>query len=136
MPRETGNLSTEAREDLDLYGLANRAVRIVDQPMVSIDCGIDDPHLSLVRGLHVHLEAIGYPHEYREPPGSHIGGYCDAQVQRGLAQHMTVFQSNPSRCAIASCLQMREWPARDVRPRELRGTLLWRGAMRKWPSAT
>jgi enterochelin esterase-like enzyme len=86
------NLSSEARADADLYTHAEQALRRPERPVVSVDCATEDPHLSLVRAFHEHLDAIGYAHEYREPPGGHDSAYWDGQIQSGLRQHMSILQ--------------------------------------------
>lgn len=87
------DLSAEAREDADLYAHAEQALRFPKRPVVSVDCGAEDPHLDLVCAFHEHLGTIGYGHEYREPPGGHDAAYWDGQVQSGLRQHIRVLQS-------------------------------------------
>ena len=90
---ERTDLTSEARCDADLYAHAELAVQRAERPVVSIDCGAEDAHLSLVHAFHDHLDTLGYPHEYRESRGGHDSAYWDGQIRRGLGQHMAVLQN-------------------------------------------
>src|SRR5947209_13429993 len=92
LDEERTDLTPEARHDADLYAHADQTVRCADRPVVSIDCGQEDPHLDLARAFHEHLDTVGYPHQYRQPPGGHDSTYWDGQVQSGLEQHTAALE--------------------------------------------
>ena len=71
----------------DLFALAE-SVDAQLRPALLIDCGAEDFLLDANRACHAHLEKIGYPHEYREFPGSHDWAYWDVHIQEALQFHL------------------------------------------------
>lgn len=72
----------------DCFALAERAD---PRPALRIDCGVDDFLIEHNRRFHAHLEALGYDHEYLEPPGAHNWGYWDEHVVAALGFHARCF---------------------------------------------
>jgi putative tributyrin esterase len=70
----------------DIFALAE-GIAPSQRPALRLDCGQEDPLLGENRLLHAYLEALGYPHEYLEPPGQHEWGYWDVHVREALAFH-------------------------------------------------
>ncbi len=68
----------------DLFALAERADRAT-LPALRIDCGVDDFLIEDNRAFHIHLDALGIPHQYAECPGGHTWAYWDEHVQEALA---------------------------------------------------
>jgi putative tributyrin esterase len=70
----------------DIFALAER-LDPARRPALRIDCGTEDFLLEDNRACHAHLEQLGFPHEYEEPPGAHVWSYWDQHVQTAIAFH-------------------------------------------------
>jgi S-formylglutathione hydrolase FrmB len=71
--------------------LADAVANLVEKPVISFDCGVDDELIQYNRDFHAHLDAIGVTHQYLEYPGAHTWDYWDDHVREGIAQHSRVF---------------------------------------------
>lgn len=81
-----GEPNSETRNANDvkkLYGGLTPA-QVASLPFVYVDCGTEDPLVSINRGFIEVLRGRKIPYEYRELPGSHNWKYWDAQVQEVL----------------------------------------------------
>jgi putative tributyrin esterase len=79
---------SEPPVDEDCFALAERAS---PRPALHLDCGVDDFLIEDNRRFHAHLERIGYPHQYLEPPGGHSWPYWDQHVVTALTFHAQHF---------------------------------------------
>jgi S-formylglutathione hydrolase FrmB len=80
------------QDDIDVMKLATRFATLAaaDRPSIAFDCGTEDELIGHNRDLHVHLEALGVEHIYREHPGGHTWDYWDDHVREALARHAEV----------------------------------------------
>jgi S-formylglutathione hydrolase FrmB len=86
----TGGATAEAAAAGDVCGVADRLVGRLPRPSLprlSFDCGTEDGLRGQNVAFHAHLDAIGYPHQYREHPGAHTWEYWDLHVREALVQH-------------------------------------------------
>ncbi|HSS19828.1 MAG TPA: alpha/beta hydrolase family protein [Pyrinomonadaceae bacterium] len=77
-----GEPNSETRNANDirkLYGALTPA-QIASLPFVYVDCGTEDPLVSINRSFADLLKGKKIPYEYRELPGTHSWPYWDAQV--------------------------------------------------------
>ena len=70
----------------DLFALAE-AMDAAGRPALSIDCGTGDFLLESNREFHLHLDRLGFKHEYQEFPGVHNWEYWDEHIQEALRFH-------------------------------------------------
>lgn len=78
------NSETRTANDLKkLYGGLTPA-QVAALPFVYVDCGTEDPLVSVNRGFVDVLRGKKISYEYRELPGTHNWKYWDAQVQEVL----------------------------------------------------
>ena len=68
----------------DVFALAER-LDPARQPVLRIDCGVEDGLLEHNRRFHRHLDHLGIEHEYAEFPGGHNWEYWDAHVRETIA---------------------------------------------------
>lgn len=68
----------------DLFALSEK-LRADKRPALRFDCGKGDFLLDENRAFHKHLNAIDYPHQYREYSGNHSWEYWDTHVQDSIA---------------------------------------------------
>jgi putative tributyrin esterase len=90
--RERGVPEAEIAAD-DCHAAAERLLVAVPRPSlprVTLDCGVEDALIEQNRAFHRHLQAIGFPHDYREHPGAHTWEYWDLHVREALRQHAEV----------------------------------------------
>lgn len=76
-----------------LLGELEAAARALGEgraPVLSFDCGRQDPLLGASRALDAMLTGVGIAHLYREHPGAHTWDYWDRHVPEALAQHARV----------------------------------------------
>lgn len=85
------DLTPALLDDADLCARAARTVTHRARPILSFDCGTDDPLLAENRAFHRHLATLGYPHHYAEHPGAHTWAYWDKHVREAIRQHLAVF---------------------------------------------
>lgn len=82
------------RDDANAFVQAERLQQRVaageSQPVITLDCGVDDFVLDGNREMHAHMDAIGLKHTYLEYPGAHTWDYWDEHVVEALAQHARV----------------------------------------------
>lgn len=87
-----GATAQDAAAD-DVFALAQRLVERLPRPSLprlTFDCGTEDGLRDQNLAFHRHLEAIGYPHVYREHPGGHTWEYWDEHVRQALRQHADI----------------------------------------------
>lgn len=76
--------------DADPYRHAGALALREERPVLSFDCGTEDPLLEQNRRFHEHLDRLNVEHRYAEFEGGHEWDYWDLHVQEALAQHAGV----------------------------------------------
>ncbi len=88
-----GGATPEQADADDVFAIAMRLVGGMPRPSLprlAFDCGTEDGLRGQNVAFHQHLDAIGYPHIYREHPGGHTWEYWDTHVREALAQHAPI----------------------------------------------
>lgn len=68
----------------DCFQLASDALQCEQRPVIRFDCGTEDFLLDANRNFHIHLQAVGYEHVYKEYSGEHNWDYWDAHLPETL----------------------------------------------------
>jgi enterochelin esterase-like enzyme len=84
------DLTPEQKADANVFAHTTRIAALPSRPVLSFDCGLDDPLLPRTRAFHEHLLSIEFPHQYTELAGGHTWEFWDGRIPSTLQQHIDV----------------------------------------------